>query len=269
MKKIVVAIDFSTSSETIMNYAAQLAKQTGTSISLLHVYQVPVGIGDMPVLMVSVEEVKKNVDENLSEIKEAFQKNYPELAVEVDGRLGDIVEELNVFCKEADPAVVIIGTNNFSGVEKLLFGNTALSIIRHCDYPVIAVPQNAKIAVPGNIVLATDLLNVADVPAAKIISIVQMLHATLHVVHVRENEEDSEEGKEKLLQALSVVHPAFHSVTDEDVLRGLQTYVQENNIDLLLSLPHRHNLYERLFFKLHTDGLIGNMPVPVMCMRGS
>ena len=39
---------------------------------------------------------------------------------------------------------------------------------------------------------------------------------------------------------------------------------KQANIDLLLMLPHKHNLYERLFFKGHTQGILHAMPVPVM-----
>ena len=257
-----------------MVYGARLAQETGASFCLLHVYEMPVGMapagmGDMPVFMISDEELKKNSDQGLLRAKELVQASVPGITIETESRLGDVVEEINLFCKEKDAFATVIGTKHFSGVDKLLFGNTASSIIRHCTHPVISVPAETHAGSPKNIVLATDLTNVNEVPVAKIIEVIQSLKATLHIVHISEKSEAVKDpnATEQLLNMLKEVEPVFHTVADENVIHGLQTYVEQNNIDLLLALPHKHNLYERLFFKLHADGLIGKMSVPVMCVQ--
>lgn len=267
MKTIVVPTDFSSAADNAMQYAAGLAKEVNASLFLLHVYQMPIAIIDMPVMMISSAEIKENSDKGLSLAKELVLKNYPELIVESECRMGDIVEEINEICKEKNPIAIVVGTKDFSGFEKLLFGNTALSIIRNCTFPIISVPVHSKMMTPKNVVLGTDLTNIQEIPTQKIIDMIQLLQAKLHIVHIREKENDVQAAQEELLLRLSAVNPVFHSVTNENVLHGLQHYVDENNIDLLLVLPHKHNLYERLFFNLHTEGLIEKMQVPVMCVQ--
>lgn len=273
MKSIIVATDFSAAAENAMIYGARLAKNIEASLCLLHTYEMPVGMmgmadmADMGALMVSSEEIKKNSDEGLQKAKELVQKSVQGITIETEARLGELADELNIACREREAFAIIIGIKNYSGIEKFLFGNAAMSIIRHCKYPLISVPSEAHGESPGNVVLATDLTNLDKMPVTEIVGIIQTLKAKLHIVHIAEREEESIIEKEYLLNVLNEINPAFHTITDEDVLHGLQTYVQQNNVDLLLTLPHKHNLYERVFFKLHTEGLINKMPIPVMSVQ--
>jgi nucleotide-binding universal stress UspA family protein len=267
MKVIVVPTDFSTAAENASRYAAQVARDTGSRLLLMHVYQMPVGMVDMPVMMISGEEIKKNTDELLSDAREMIVKNYPGLEVEVESRLGDLVEELNGICSERQPLAVVVGSKQYKGIEKFLFGNTTQSIIRHCNTPVISVPAGAMPRKPSNVVLATDLANPESIPAARIVELVQLLKARLHLAHISEDGKEATGVETALLDLLREANPAYHLITDDDVIHGLLRYVEENNVDLLLALPHKHNIYERLFFKLHTDGLLEKMPVPVMCIQ--
>ena len=59
----------------------------------------------------------------------------------------------------------------------------------------------------------------------------------------------------------------YHSLKEDDVAKGIHHFVEQNSIDLVLILPHKHNLFERVFFKGHTKELINEMPVPVLCIQ--
>ncbi|HVK97430.1 MAG TPA: universal stress protein [Flavisolibacter sp.] len=265
MSQIVVPTDFSKEAEHALDYACILAKEISASLHLLHVYQIPITMVDMPVLVVSADELKKNADENLQQVKTQLQTKHPDLSIEYESRLGDVVDEITSCCEAIHPFAIVVATKKYSGLEKLLFGNTVISIIKNTSCPVISVPANATISAPKNPILASDL-RVDETPVEQIIRIIQLLHAKLHVVHIKEETTDVSASEERLLQSLSEVHPVFHTVTDDDVLHGLQEYVRINHADLLFVLPHKHSLYERLFFKLHTEGLIEKMPIPVMCL---
>lgn len=263
MRTIVVPTDFSSSAEHAGLYAAQLAKALNASILLLHVYQMPVTMSDFPVLIVSSEELKKNADEALKKVKAALQQTLPGVPVETESRLGDLIDEIKEVCEKREVIALVAGTKDLSGFERLLLGNTTLSIIRHCSFPVIAVPEGAEIKLPLKLALAVDLLNVEEIPVAKILDLVSRLHAELHLVHVEMKDEHFSEND----LPVELKGARFHSLKETDITQGIQQFVQLNNIDLLAVLPHKHNLYERLFFKGHTTELVTAMPVPVLCIR--
>lgn len=263
MNTIVVPTDFSPSAEKALLYATVLAKKVEASILLVHVYQLPVPMTDYPLMMVSGEDLKKVVEERMKGVVEEAKKRTADVAIETESRLGDVVMEIADVCKERNPFAVVIGNSTETGFDRLLFGDTTLSLIKHCSSPVIAVPENANVVLPTNLVLATDLLNAEEIPAAAISAVANVLGAALHIVHVEEKE--SNRYPEELMNAFT--NATYHPVKEEDVATGLRQYVEQNNIDLVLVLPHKHNLYERLFFKDHTGGILHSMPVPVMSLR--
>lgn len=263
MKTIIVPTDFSAAAEHAALYAAGLAKAMDASVLLLHVYQLPVTMNDFPVMVVSAEELKKNADTGLRKVKEEVQKQAPEVRFEVESRMGDVVQEIEEACADRELAVLVTGTKDMSGFERFLTGNTTLSIVKNCSHPVIAVPEGSALEMPRRIALAIDFLHAGEIPVQKITDLVQLLNAELHIVHVEQEGENL--PAQQLPEGLS--HATYHSLKEEDVTKGIQHFVTEQNIDLVVVLPHKHNLYERLFFKGHTEGIIQSMPVPVLCVR--
>lgn len=260
MKTIVVATDFSASAEHATLYAVELAKRIGAGVLLLHVYQMPVTMSDFPVLIVSAEELKNNADMGLQKVKHTVQKNAGGILFETESRLGDVVEEIEDCCSKRDVLAVVLGTKEMSGFERFLLGNTAVSIINNASYPVITVPGSAAIAIPQRIALAVD--SSGNFPIEKISMFIQLFGAELHVVHIATDDE-----KDEILLPEAFKAAKFHSWKDDDVTDGIQHFVEQNNIDMVLVLPHKHSLYERIFFKGHTKELVSEMPVPVLCVK--
>jgi nucleotide-binding universal stress UspA family protein len=263
MKTIIVPTDFSTTAEHAALYAAELARAIDASVVLVHVYQLPITMSDFPVMVVSAEEMKNNADIALARIKEVVEKQVPGVRFETESRMGDVVQELEEICTGKDAVMLVTGTKDMSGFERFLTGNTTLSIVKKCTGPVIAVPESAVIKKPQRLALAVDLLQADEIPVQKITAFVQLLQAELHLVHVEQ------EGETTTLENLpgELKTATYHSLKEEDVTKGIEHFVKEHHIDMVVVLPHKHNLYERLFFKGHTKEFISSMPVPVLCIR--
>jgi nucleotide-binding universal stress UspA family protein len=265
MNTIIVPTDFSAAAQHATAYAAQLAQKTDSSVLLLHVYQLPVPMTEFPVMMVSAGDLKQSADQGLQRALEEAQKTYAGVSFEKESRLGDIASEIEDACNERNPLAVVVGTKDLSGFERFIFGDTTLSLVKNLRYPVIAVPENATNGAPANIVLATDLLHAGDIPVSNIVAVAKVLDATLHVVHVEQTE--SKHYPDELMAAFTDVNASYHAIKEDNVAEGIKHYVEQNNIDMVVVLPHKHSLYERLFFRAHTPGILHTMPVPVMSIR--
>lgn len=260
MKTIIVPTDFSAAAENAMLYAGQLAKNIDASILLLHMFQIPVNMSDAPLLVVSAEELKESADNGLLHAKEILKSTFPSVKVRTESILGDVVTELEEACRKENPIAIVVGKHGASGLERALFGSTSLSIIRHLHYPVIAVPDfttNEKIQ---NVALAID--NGEKLPASKIKNTIEALKAKLHVIHVQQRKTES-----PLLSTVQQLNTPCKTILDEQFVHGIQSYISDNNIDLLLIVPHKHNLIERLFLKTHTPELLREITIPIMSIR--
>jgi nucleotide-binding universal stress UspA family protein len=267
MKTILIPTDFSTSADNATIFAAHLAQQINAALLLVHVYQIPVTMNDMPVMVLSADELRRSADEQLARLQREMELQFPGLPVTVESRLGSINDELEDICRQANPVALVLGTHGASGLERMLFGSTTLSVMRHTNLPVIAVPKDHKRYGLRKIVLAADLLDVDKIPARRITEVTQQLGATLDLVHVSVDNNATTQEPAKLLELLQPLQPEFHTVQAKNVKEGLVEYLHETGADLLMVLPHEHNIIERLFFKLHTDDILQNAPVPVMAIR--
>ena len=62
------------------------------------------------------------------------------------------------------------------------------------------------------------------------------------------------------------MNPVHKTIRNEEFVHGIERYVKSNNIDLLIILPHKHSVIERLFFKTHTTELIQKIQIPILCI---
>jgi nucleotide-binding universal stress UspA family protein len=261
MKQIIVPTDFSAPAENAMLYAGGLAERINAGILLLHIFQVPISMSEVPVLMISPDELKHNADSGLERIKEILQLRFPSLNITTESRMGDVSDELNEVCKALDVFAIITGKHGASGIERFFFGSTSLSIIRHTTIPVIAVPEKNEHRVIKQIALAIDDQK-EELPVEKIKEMIDDLGAELHIIHVQ----PGNTGNKELDAVVAGLNAKCKTIHDDEFLHGIQTYLAENNIDLLMILPHKHNFFDRLTLKTHTEELLSKLTIPVMCI---
>lgn len=261
MKQIIVPTDFSVPAENAMLYAGQLAEKTGAGILLLHVFQIPVSMSEVPVLMISAEELKHNADIGLNKTKEILAKSYPSITVRTESRMGDVTDELKDVCREIDTMAIVTGKHGAGGVERFFFGSTSSAIVRHAQAPVIVVPENAIKKEVRSIALAID--EKEQLPHRKIRNFVEALGAQLHVIHVQPQKTSTKEFN-TVVEGLNIVPK---TIRDDEFLHGIQTYLKENNIDMLMILPHKHSFLERLTFRTHTEELLRKLDIPLVCIN--
>jgi nucleotide-binding universal stress UspA family protein len=265
MNTIVVATDFSPSADNAMLYAASLAGNMNASLLLVNVFQIPVSMGDVPVMIIPLEELKQQVDNNLERSKELVKKSYQTVVIETESRMGDVNDELKDVCAEKNALLIVAGKHGMSGVEKVFFGNTTLSIINHSKVPVLTVPDTESASTIQNAVVAIDLSEHSEEVIQKTRHLVQRLGCQLHVIHIKNQSEDvSVEDLKKIMPEENAVYRVLKA---DDFSAGIQSYVSENNIDLLISYPHHRNLMERLFFKTHTAELVDELNIPMLSIR--
>jgi nucleotide-binding universal stress UspA family protein len=274
MKTIIVPTDFSPIATNAMNFAADMAVNINASLMLLHVYQVPVSMTDVPVVMVSAEELKKSSEAKLQEVKDALTHiTSGKIKVYTEARLGDVSDELEDVCQHIQPFAVIMGTRGTSRVERVLFGSTTLTAIRHLKWPVIVVPPGKEYGTGiKKIGFACDFDKVVEsTPIRFIKNMVKEFGGELHVLNVdyesRHFKPETPEESLMLHTLLEDLNPSYHFINHVDIEDGINEFVEENNIDLLITIPKKHKLLDSLFKHSSTKQLVTQSHVPVMCVH--
>ena len=274
MKTIIVPTDFSPAATNAMDYAVGMGKAIDASILLLHVYHVPVSFTDVPVVLVSVDELRKSAEEQLEELKKNIeQATSGNVKVYSELKMGDVVDELDQLCNQIHPFAVIMGTKGHSAMERALFGSNTLSAIKKLHWPVICVPPGKEYG-DGikKIGLACDFKEVVEsTPAHTIKDLVKEFNGELHVLNVdHEGKHFKPETPEESLMLqtlLQDLNPNYHFIDHVDIEDGINEFVEKNNIDLLITIPKKHKLLDSLFKHSSTKQLVAQSHVPVMCVH--
>ncbi|MDP9229948.1 MAG: universal stress protein [Bacteroidota bacterium] len=273
METIIIPTDFSASAASAMKYAIEMAMEIKASILVFHVYSIPVSVSDVPVVLVSAEELKKNAEEQLLQLKnEIEQSTSGNTKVYTEAVLGNTVDELEAVCKRVRPFTVVMGTRGSSGMERVLFGSTTLIAIRHVSSPIIIVPPGTKYTGIKKIGFACDFKKVLETtPTQSIKEIVKEFNAELYVLNVdhqsRHFKPDTPQESILLHTMLQDLNPEYHFIDDVDIEDGINRFAERNNIDLVITIPKKHTLLQGLFKKSSTRQLVFHSHVPIMCIH--
>lgn len=272
MKTIIIPTDFSNVATNAMNYGLDMAIDIKADVLLFHVYNVPVSMTEVPVMLISVDELQKNAEEQMASLKKKVEHIVSgKIKIETQTRLGDTVDELEALCKRVQPFAVIMGSRGASGIEAL-FGSTTLTAIRHLTSPVISVPRGKEYGQGiKKIGFACDFRDVADtLPQAVIIEVVKQFNAEFHVLNVSYNPKQFDKGSGEyvlLKTMLRELNPLYEFIQNEDVEEGINEFAEKNNLDLVITIPKKHKLLEGIFNKSSTRKLVFHSHIPVMCVH--
>lgn len=272
MKTIIVPTDFSTPSNNALEYGIDMAKAINASLLIFHVYQVPVSISDTPVVLISVDELRRSAEKNVEQLKEELEVKHPGLKFYTETVLGNVIDETISLCDKIQPFAVIMGSKGTTGLEQALFGSTTLGLIRNLTVPVICVPSQRKF---GNgihkIGFACDCNKVVETTPAKfLVDFVKLFHAELHVLNIDHKQKHLVEKTEEtlLLQTmLDPLIPVWHFIDNKNVEEGIHSFADDNGIDMLVAIPKKHSLLDSLMHYSHTKELVFHSHVPVMCIH--
>lgn len=274
MKTIIVPTDFSAIATNAMHYAIEMARSVDASILLLHVYQVPVSFTDTPIVLVSVEELRRGAEEQMMKLKDEVEHLVSgSIKVYAETRLGNVSDELENLCNKINPFAVVMGTKGATGMERMLFGSNTLNAIRHLTWPVICVPPGKNYGKGINkIGFACDFRDVVKTtPTHTIIDFVKTFNASLDVLNVdfhnKHFKPDTPEESLLLHTLLEDAAPAYHFIDHPDIEDGINEFAEKNNLDLIITIPKKHRLLDQVFKTSSSKQLVYQAHVPVMCVH--
>lgn len=273
MKTIIIPTDFSAIADNAMHFAVDMAKQIHASVLLLHVYQLPVAISEVPVVVASAEELEEASEKKLAVLKDEIERATAyKIKVNTQSKMGNVVDVIEDVSHVVQPFAIVMGTEGVGKMERLLFGSTTISTMRHLDVPVLIIPPGASFRPVKKIGLACDLKEVmSSVPEKEIRTVVKEFNAELHVLNVdHENKGRSAETYEQSVELRNMIadlNPQYHFIDNENIEDGLNEFADNNGIDFLMVVPKKHKLLEGLFRKHHSSELAFHAHVPVMAIH--
>ena len=150
INKILIGIDDSKFAEYAASYGFDLAKTFNAHVGLVHSVEpmvTPVTTNDtitgLPFQDSGVNEVELlNIQEDMSEniVNRTIKKYAGDLQVTHFSEYGSTADGILHCSKEFKADLIVIGTHSRTGIDRLLMGSVAESVVRSSHVPVLVVP---------------------------------------------------------------------------------------------------------------------------------
>jgi nucleotide-binding universal stress UspA family protein len=145
-KRILVAVDYSPSSRAALEYAAELAVEFGSHVTIVHVWDRPTYVSDTAVIVDKGHQqrslgdlIRENAEREMQEFL-ASARLPAGLRHEERMLSGDPATALLKHAEAEKYDVIVTGTQGRSGFAHLLLGSVAEKIVRYSPIPVLTVP---------------------------------------------------------------------------------------------------------------------------------
>jgi universal stress protein A len=145
-KKILCAIDFSECSYAAMGTSAQLAAESGATLTLVHVWQPPIRTRNSAALLADDlhAEFVAECDKALEKAKaQVVAQGAPKVETKL---LAGVAWDCLVKEAASDPTydLIVVGTHGRSGIEHVLVGSVAEKVVRHAPCPVLVARRRVE-----------------------------------------------------------------------------------------------------------------------------
>ncbi len=210
MRNILLATDFSHSSDAALAHAASIARRYDAKMFLAHVIR-PDAYQLVPpeATVVALEQTRRYAEQQMASLLISGRlRDIPHQVLLGTGELWTVLSDL---MSQHEIDLIVVGTHGRTGVRKLLLGSAAEEIFRMASCPVLTV--GPKVEVPEGAALvrdplsrrrflyATDFTAHSERAAAYAVSLAQENQAHLTLLHVvKEAGEVSEHNRARLVE---------------------------------------------------------------------
>lgn len=268
MKHILIPIDFTSVSINALKYAIDCFSES--KLTILHVRP-------------SILDPEEPVGVNLGPTKEGFWAksiklfvsrelqlhSFPD-TVDVNIELGAVNNCIKVYAENNDVDCIVMGTRDKYNLIDKWFGTISLDIVKNCDIPVYLIPKYAKYSGHNKIMIASDYNSGNPEFIEKIKNWNQGNAAHIHFLHIQDKpEDDYDEVKKNIVSQLFendklTFSFEIETIKDREISKSVLATAYNRNIDLLVVIPEKQNLLQRILFKSVSKELILQSELPIL-----
>ncbi len=143
IKKILCAVDLSDHSKTLAEYTITLAKLADAEVIV--VYAAP-SLSQYVGFHVPPNTIENFVGEIVSGAEKSMDtfvaENFPGISASGQVLIGYAAEEIVAKAESTNVDLIIMGTHGRKGLDRLLFGSVAESVIKNAKQPVLTIRPN-------------------------------------------------------------------------------------------------------------------------------
>ncbi len=274
MKKILYPTDFSETAENAFIFALQIADHLGASIITLHAFARPdISNFNLPDTLREVYEsidldVFENYEDEVPILRDiAIDNGYYHVPMVHVLEEGAPVSAILRTANKNKVDLIVMGTTGAGRMEKFFFGTVSGKVLEEAHCPVVVVPATAQFdGIIDNIAVATNFTDEDATLIEALRKFREIMGCHLHIVHINTDQSKEPNGQ---LKSFCERWPndkkiTPHVISHPDINEGLETFVKDQNIDLLALLSHKRKWFEELFDRNRAKEISYQHSIPLL-----
>lgn len=268
--KLIVLIDFSPFSETLVHLASSWA--TALTAELLLVHEIP---GLVPAMADSgmkaqiLEMEKTDSLANLKNLREQYISEEVPVTYSITEQT--LVHYVSGLKTDGYRNLVMLGLKGTGFLKNFFIGSTATKVITELEEIIVAVPLNVNPVVPEVLTIA---LNYKFPLNQKALDWLLLLLGAnlkeidfLSVVTPKDDQEEVEGYLKELNQQYQQrISCTFKIFTGTDFFREIKAYLAENGKNMLVVQKGSRSLTDRMFRRFFIDDIVNDGSIPLIIL---
>ena len=192
VRNILLATDFSQSSERALDYALGIADRYESQLHLFHCIDPAVyNVAAAPdALWKTVDDTRSELEQVASDLRRQGRANRLDVKVIVE--VGEVAKVLPHIAKDLKSDLIVVGTHGRGGWRKMLLGSVAEAVIDQASCPVFSVGSSAvrtriKRYGPEHILLVSEAAKRSQLAESYAFSLASKYRSRLTIIDVLEN----------------------------------------------------------------------------------
>jgi len=153
------------------------------------------------------------------------------------------IAAINQLIEKESVEVVVLGSNGASNVSEVIFGSHALKVMRHLEHNVLIVPDNFDFnPIKQLLVLLDSKDELSSLQAKRVEDLSIEMNCHIHVLCI----DFKKDLVEERINGKFTSKITLTTISDVPIEYATSTYIQANNIDMLVMVGQMEGFVDRL-----------------------
>ena len=269
MKTIIVPTDFSNAADNALNAAKMIARKTKASIHLANFYSIPAADYSYPDISMPaeiLEQIRKAAIEGIGKLSDELKAEG--FSVESTIEMGMVSDEIVDLGNKINADLIVMGTTGASGIVNKIIGSNAAHVMRRTTLPIMLVPQGCICDGFNNVVYLDQLKEDDTAVLSKLFAFGdEMGIRNIKLLNVNTGfffQPINEHLMIQLDRAFGLEKIKLETVDGTDVKEGIDHYLENHLVDLVVMSTHKKTFLERIFESSNTKEMALYSKVPLL-----
>jgi nucleotide-binding universal stress UspA family protein len=267
MKTVIFPTDFSKNADRAMLYAVSVATALRARIIAVNAFDLPYSQNVMSTSLLDI--MRETSEKGLKTVASKLAKTGIEF--ETRSLMGNPIRVVKDLTKYYANCMVVLGTKGASGIEEILIGSNAASILHSVNVPVLAIPADAAFKGMKKIVYASDFRSTKDeIALERLGKLACAFKSEVIILHVQtDNDKPATPQRDKFAKHFCDNDFSFHIVSAENKTteQAILDFANEKDADMVALLAKKHGFLEGLFHSSVTSKVAFHAHRPFLALH--